>query len=264
LSPLRLIRPVWFFAPGRANPGAARGGPRASLSRCRFSLSRGIFVSALLHTLPLACWLSFDSSWWRGKPAAAQTEILQLDVFGLLSERQAEERRGEEPKPEPVPEPEPEPEPVPEPELPKMRETPRPPPARPRPTAARPLPAPPAAPPPPAREPEVEAQVRRTITQREREATLMRQYMTDLSRAVRSRLVYPVKARAKGWTGTVTLAFSVTETGNVLPGSESVRRSSGHAELDGAALNALRSASPLPPPPKQMEALISVDFREDP
>jgi TonB family protein len=246
-----------FFVLNKMDPGLARNDPQApagaSLSRSRFSLAWGLLVSALLHGLPLAGWLAFGSLGPAAQPSPVET--LQLDVFGLLSDRQVEERRAEEAV-QGEPELEPEPEPPPLERAPPKRRTPRPPPTPPPPTP------PPPTSPPPARDEEA-AQIGRTLGAREREATWLRQYLTELSRIVRSRLVYPVKARAKGWTGMVAVAFVVTEAGNVLPGSEMVHRSSGYAELDAAALNAVRLAGALPRPPKRMEVVISVNFRED-
>jgi protein TonB len=90
----------------------------------------------------------------------------------------------------------------------------------------------------------------------------MRRYITDLSRLVRSRLVYPLRAKAEGWTGIVTVSFTVTESGSLLPGSESVRSGSQHSELNEAALRAVRSAAPFPRPPKRMVITLSVNFKE--
>lgn len=95
------------------------------------------------------------------------------------------------------------------------------------------------------------------------EASLKRQYLAELSRIVHNRLTYPLKAKAKGWTGVTHVAFLVTERGGIVPGSESVRRTSGYDELDQAALNAVRKADRLPPPPQTMEAVVAINFTPD-
>ena len=46
----------------------------------------------------------------------------------------------------------------------------------------------------------------------------------------------------------------------LVSGSESVRKTSGYAELDQAALNAVRGAANLPTPPHQMEVVVAVNF----
>lgn len=73
---------------------------------------------------------------------------------------------------------------------------------------------------------------------------------------------YPSGAKAAGEQGVATIAFSVTRGGQ----ATGVRlvRSSGHPELDNAALGAIRSAQPLPIPPTDMPASalsFSVPFR---
>jgi protein TonB len=73
---------------------------------------------------------------------------------------------------------------------------------------------------------------------------------------------YPSSAKAAGEQGVATVAFSVTRGGQ----ATGVRLvgSSGHSELDSAALSAIRSAQPLPVPPADMPASalsFSVPFR---
>lgn len=61
---------------------------------------------------------------------------------------------------------------------------------------------------------------------------------------------YPDDARRRKRTGTAVIAFSVDERGEIL--STRLVTSSGTLSLDRAALIALESARPLPPPPKEM------------
>ncbi|WP_346431386.1 energy transducer TonB [Raoultella scottii] len=61
---------------------------------------------------------------------------------------------------------------------------------------------------------------------------------------------YPDDARRRKRTGTAVIAFSVDERGEIL--STKLVTSSGTLSLDRAALIALESARPLPPPPKEM------------
>jgi protein TonB len=73
---------------------------------------------------------------------------------------------------------------------------------------------------------------------------------------------YPSSAKAAGEQGVATVAFAVTRGGQ----ATGVRlvRSSGHSELDSAALSAIRSAQPLPIPPADMPSSalsFSVPFR---
>lgn len=61
---------------------------------------------------------------------------------------------------------------------------------------------------------------------------------------------YPSRAKSKGEQGTVQVAFTVDPGGRVT--SSRVTRSSGNPELDKAALDMLRRASPVPAPPKEL------------
>lgn len=61
---------------------------------------------------------------------------------------------------------------------------------------------------------------------------------------------YPARAKSKGEEGTVQVAFTIDPSGRVT--SSRVARSSGNPELDKAALDMLRRASPVPAPPKEI------------
>jgi protein TonB len=175
-----------------------------------------------------------------------------VELSGILDTRQTEERQAapeelpEELPPEPPPPP-PEPE-IPEPEaVPLVRETP-----------LRPVPRPNPRP----RAPSA-AQQQRTISRNELEAAVMRRYLSLLTRAVRSRLVYPVEALAKGWTGVATVVFSITESGALAPGSLRVAVSSGQPILDAAALRAVESGAPYDPPPHRTDVRVELKFVRD-
>lgn len=58
---------------------------------------------------------------------------------------------------------------------------------------------------------------------------------------------YPAADQAYGWQGSSFVSFTFTRTGVVT--SVVLLRSSGHADLDAAAIATLHRASPLPPPP---------------
>ncbi len=72
-------------------------------------------------------------------------------------------------------------------------------------------------------------------------------YFSKLKNMIEMVWVYPYSAIMRGEEGTVTLRFTIERTGR-LSGVEVVR-SSGVPELDTAAVNAVKEASPFPPLP---------------
>ena len=61
---------------------------------------------------------------------------------------------------------------------------------------------------------------------------------------------YPKAARSRGEQGTVRVSFAINASGGIV--SARVSRSSGSAELDQAALDMVRRASPVPAPPPEI------------
>lgn len=64
---------------------------------------------------------------------------------------------------------------------------------------------------------------------------------------VRAAMTYPASARARGATGVATVTFALTSAG--APSGARIAASSGHADLDAAALAAVRRVRLPPPPP---------------
>jgi periplasmic protein TonB len=71
-------------------------------------------------------------------------------------------------------------------------------------------------------------------------------YASEISGAIRSRLLYPPAARARGARGVVGVAFTIGASGAVT--SFAITRSSGDRDLDAAARELVRSVR-FPPPP---------------
>ncbi|MHC1711152.1 MAG: cell envelope integrity protein TolA [Solidesulfovibrio sp.] len=218
------------------------------VSRSHFTLNTGLLVSVAVHALPFV--LVFVLTHSKSVVPLQKNVVLQVELLGMVTGQQvsgqeevaAVKEQPQELHQEEAPPPEPsrpvEPNSVPKPVLPHQRRS--------------------SAPAPPKQA--SEGQVQQTISKRDLEASLLRQYFTELTRIVIKRLIYPVKAKAKLWSGVTLVAFTVTEGGSIVPGSESVSRSSGYDELDQAALNAVRSAGLLPKPPHQMQVVVDVDF----
>lgn len=70
---------------------------------------------------------------------------------------------------------------------------------------------------------------------------------------------FPAGARARGEQGTVLVLFRIDDGGRVL--TASLARSSGHGELDRAALAMVQQASPVPAPPAGVSRTITAPVR---
>jgi protein TonB len=75
-------------------------------------------------------------------------------------------------------------------------------------------------------------------------------YIDMLRLKIESRRKYPEKARNRHIQGRVLVGFSLSPSGHVL--SATIIKSSRHPELDHAALNAVKTASPFPRPPASL------------
>ncbi|PMR78812.1 TonB family protein [Billgrantia endophytica] len=133
-------------------------------------------------------------------------------------------------------------------------------------------PAPPAQPTPPvqsaanadARSGTELQQLQQTISHEEQEANLLREYLRNLRRTVQDNLTYPAEARRAGVEGVPIVSFSITESGDIQPGTLRVTRSSGHRALDESALAAAAASVPFERPRRpMMEVSIAVSFVRD-
>lgn len=106
-----------------------------------------------------------------------------------------------------------------------------------------------------------ETQVQQTIQNIDMRA-LINLYVKDLIRDVQRNLVYPNEARKEGLVGTPVIRFTLTESGEIVPGSLSVHKSSGYSILDQYALQAVRESVPFTAPPKQITVNIAISFAE--
>ena len=102
-----------------------------------------------------------------------------------------------------------------------------------------------------------------TLKPRELEASLIRKYLAGLKQAIQNHLEYPQEARDSGYVGAPVIRFTITDSGDILPGSLAVQKSSGSALLDERALLAARGAAPMAKPPRQMAVTITVAFTQD-
>ncbi|GMU46544.1 MAG: hypothetical protein AMXMBFR26_13260 [Porticoccaceae bacterium] len=78
-----------------------------------------------------------------------------------------------------------------------------------------------------------------------------RSYLGQIAAWIDANKTYPTAAKKAKEQGVVLIHFSIDRNGNLL--ASSIKRSSGHAHLDQAALTTLARAAPFPPIPKFIE-----------
>ena len=92
------------------------------------------------------------------------------------------------------------------------------------------------------------------------EANPLSLYIAKVASRLQSNLVYPERMRREGIEAATTIAFAVTESGQIRRNTLEVRKSSGYREMDDNALRAARESAPFDKPPKEMTLVIAVAF----
>lgn len=85
-------------------------------------------------------------------------------------------------------------------------------------------------------------------------------YIARLTRRLQANLVYPEETRKHGVEGVSWISFTITESGAIKEGTLRMRKSSGYASLDTNALNSARTSAPFERPPKELRVKIGVEF----
>ncbi len=89
---------------------------------------------------------------------------------------------------------------------------------------------------------------------------VIRAYLAKVAKKVNSNVVYPAEARKKGVNGTPTITFIITPSGAIREGSLRVKTTSGYPVLDTNALKAALMSAPFGAPPKELVVSIAVFF----
>ena len=255
-----------------------------------------IAVSLLIHA---AVVLPFMISAFSPPSPKAGVARLDLELFGMLSDREAEEEPADG-LPELPPGPKPKPEPEPEPEEPPVQ-----PPDEllPEPAAELPIETEEYLPDPdpiPAAESAVMIPAARPVFETAEEVTgnsaavpftegidigggggsggrdaagaqgktsgsagaadALSLYTARVARRLQANLVYPEKMRRNGIEAVTTIIFTVNGSGQIIRDSLKVRKSSGYKEMDDNALKAARESAPFDKPPKEITLVIDVAF----
>lgn len=87
-----------------------------------------------------------------------------------------------------------------------------------------------------------------------------RRYIARLAKQLRSNLAYPEEVRKYGIDGISTVTFVVTKSGDIKSDSLKIKRSSGYPALDNSALMSARTSAPFEKPPKELTVSIAVEF----
>lgn len=90
--------------------------------------------------------------------------------------------------------------------------------------------------------------------------SILGQYLAKVAKKVRANIVYPEGMRKKGVEGVSWITFIITQSGEIRESSLRVARSSGYATFDSGALKSARVSAPFEKPPKELLVNIAVSF----
>ncbi len=231
------------------------------ISRFQLTLGQALPASLLLHGLVVGVVWGV----MHGSPSSPSRRPLDLQLLGMLSEHQVEQQARARPSPAA---------PRPQAPTPRHEDAPRkvlasahasPSPvlvAADKPEPEAPPQATPTPPAPSALEPALEDRQQQTIQPRESEADALRRYLLGLRKVIQRHLQYPAEAKAAGLVGAPVVHFTLTEQGEILPGSLGIRQSSGYPLLDEQALRAAQASAPFEQPPRRIEVAMAIAFEQ--
>jgi protein TonB len=217
----------------------------------KLNLFHWLAISLLLHVSLISP--LFLTTLHAAEAQPNRAERLRIEVFGMVANRQLEEKHERVAEPQPVNKvlPAPTPAPTPAPAnyqtvkspvlVEKVEEAPF------KPVLAAPHTA-----------DEATEQKQQTISPVTEDS--LQQYMARVARKVRGNLTYPQEARGNGMKGTATIAFTITSAGDIKGNSLRVQKSSGYAVLDSSALESAQVSAPFEEPPKEIDIAIAVSF----
>jgi periplasmic protein TonB len=221
--------------------------------RWKFTLYHGFAASLILHS---ALAMPFVIHAWAAAPDDDDPTLV-IDLNGVITDTQTEQKLVQETKGEVTPQPTP---PAPAAQAVAAAE-------QPQPEAEIPTPAPspqtPSPPRPDTKSADAGANNVRGANQQQDAQTILQAdparldaYMKALTKKVESNLVYPDEGRR----ASAKVSFVVRSDGQIRPDSLKIIESGGQAVLDASALKTIRACLPFAPPPTEMTLAITVDF----
>jgi protein TonB len=91
----------------------------------------------------------------------------------------------------------------------------------------------------------------------------LQEYMAKVTKRIQTNLVYPKEVRENGVEGITLIAFTITTAGDIREDSLRVQKSSGYAALDSSAVKSAQDSAPFEKPPKELDIAIAVAFDVD-
>lgn len=221
----------------------------------KFTIWHGLVASLAVHS---ALALPFVVHQLAPPPDDLPTLVIELQ--GVVSEQQAEERVARQTPDQPQQQPQPAPPPPQE----------EPPPPEPQDEgAAKPPEVQPQVSPPPQpvspkarkmQDPDEQQKAQILKMERDIEADRLRDYVKRLTKKIQTNLVYPDEGRKAGLHGNATVSFTLAQDGQIKPGTLAIAVSSGQPKLDASALATARTCAPFDPPPREMAVTLVVGY----
>ncbi len=103
-------------------------------------------------------------------------------------------------------------------------------------------------------------QAQQTLNDAARDLDQLKHYLRRIRRKLQTNLIYPADAEKNGHEGTPVVGFTITASGGIGAGSLSIVESSGYDDLDASALQAARASEPFEKPPRVMDVKVGVTF----
>lgn len=220
-----------------------------------FTIWHGIIASVTLHAALAVPFVVNNLT-----PPPDDLPTLVIELQGMVSDAQAEERVAQQAPDQPPPQAAPPPpqEQQPPPPEPEESAAAKPPEPQPQPQMA---PQPQAA--PQARQvqdPDEQQKAQVIRTEKDLEADRLREYVKRLTKKVQANLIYPDEGRKVGLQGNATVSFTLTRDGGISPGTLRIVASSGQSKLDASALATIRACAPFEPPPREVNIAFVVGY----